>query len=352
MLSKTLKMQLESNIKCNRQAGFSLIELVIAMLLFTIVTGAVYGLLEAARSDRFTTNERVEIMQGARNALNAIGRDALNAGYGFPQTGASLPHNALSTIMGLPARAGTSLDLLTAVVAGPAINTNNLTGLKTDQVTFVFQDFNFNGGQPVNVTNITPSGSQVTIALSGGVTNSIFLPNDLYVITGSTSSAIGMETSTAATDKVLFASSDPLGVNTPSAASGPIGNVPTPAAIYRIGWVTYRVLANGTLVRTVYGNGTVPSGPTGLQDQPLAYNVENMKVQYVMADGTTSNSPAAGPDGILGTADDVPANLQNVRQVIVTLTVRSPENDRRNNTPYRLTLSSTFDTRNLGYDRR
>ena len=72
----------------NSQSGFSLIELLIAVVLFTIVITSAYGLLEAARGSRSVVNQQVQTMQSARNALNTFGRDVLNAGYGdFRQSG-------------------------------------------------------------------------------------------------------------------------------------------------------------------------------------------------------------------------------------------------------------------------
>ncbi|MEJ7623179.1 MAG: hypothetical protein WKF34_04240, partial [Pyrinomonadaceae bacterium] len=82
---------------------------------------------------------------------------------------------------------------------------------------------------------------------------------------------------------------------------------------------------------------------------PMVYGVEDFQIQYVMDDGTLSNNPSAGTDGIAGTADDTPSNLAAVRQVRFTISVRSIENDQRGQ-PYRATMTSTFGTRNLGYD--
>jgi hypothetical protein len=68
-----------------------------------------------------------------------------------------------------------------------------------------------------------------------------------------------------------------------------------------------------------------------------------------MDDGTLSDNPSAGADGIPGTADDLPANLAKIRQVRFTVHVKTNELDHRNQ-PYRINMSSTFSTRNLGYD--
>lgn len=354
------------------QSGFSILELLITTALFIIVTGAVYGMLRVAASDRFMTNQRVEIMQSARTALNAIGRDALNAGNGFPREGARLPDNAVSTVNGLVVDSNAALDILPPVIPGRLVNPNNLSGANTDQITFLYQDLTFNNALPVNITVINASGSQITINPAGpdgilgngdDVNNGIFGANNIIMITGLSipagggpgipASAVGMVTAPpggAANTNVYFATTAPIALNLPGALTSgiPTINSGTRTAT-RVAWIRYRVLQNGTLVRTVVGN---IAGAAGTQDQPLAYNIEGMAVEYVMADGTTSVNPGAGIDGILGNGDDTPANLFNVRQVRVTLTARSPEPDPRNNQIYRATLTSTFNTRNLGYDTR
>ncbi|MBC7912124.1 MAG: PilW family protein, partial [Pyrinomonadaceae bacterium] len=194
--------------------------------------------------------------------------------------------------------------------------------------------------------------------------------NDLVIITGGNSSAIGMVTGTAngvpaagtvtacgalpnipyvvpantTARTIQFVSTDLLGMNK-TGAQNIIRNVTPLATLSRVKLATYRVLNDGTLVRTEYGNFT----PGGKQDMPLAYNVEDMQIKYVLTDGTLLDDPAAGVDGIFGNGDDTPDNMENVRQVRITVTVRSPERDKNGNY-HKVTLASTFNTRNIGYD--
>jgi prepilin-type N-terminal cleavage/methylation domain-containing protein len=368
MKELTFQMQHKPADQRNRQAGFSLIELLISITLFATVTGAIYGIMSIASKDRFTTNQRVQIMQSARNALNAIGRDAMNAGYNLPNTiSARIPDDALNTIVGLPADTNTAVDLVAPILACPRTTTNNLSklttppnGLKTDQVSFLFQDPTFYNGGSVPVTSVTGASNLVTIDTKGpdgiaatadDITNAIFTTNDLYLAWNSSTAALGTVTALPGTTQLTFAA-DPLSLNLPIGGAGQVVSLTTPFSITRVTWVTFRVLADGTLVRTVYGG----SG-TGKTDMPLAYGIEEMKVDYVTKDGTTyssatPDSPGAGLDKALGNADDTPSKLLDVRQIRVTLKVRSAENDLRNNNPFTTTLSATFNTRNLGYDKR
>jgi prepilin-type N-terminal cleavage/methylation domain-containing protein len=368
MKESTFQMQYKLGDERNGQAGFSLIELLISITLFATVTGAVYGIMSIASKDRFTTNQRVQIMQSARNALNAIGRDAMNAGYNLPNTiSARMPDNALNTVVGLPADTGTAVDLVAPIVAGPRITSNNLSiltsspnGLKTDQVSFLYQDPTFYSGRAVPVTSVTAASNLITIDTKGldataatadDIDNTIFTTNDIYLAWNNTAAALGTVTALTGTNQLTFAATDPLSLNTPT-GGGQLISLSAPFSITRVTWVTFRVLQDGTLVRTVYG-GASP----GKTDMPLAYGIEEMKVDYVTKDGTTyssttPDSPGAGTDKALGNADDTPSKLLDIRQIRVTLKVRSAENDLRNNNPFTTTLSATFNTRNLGYDKR
>lgn len=110
--------------------------------------------------------------------------------------------------------------------------------------------------------------------------------------------------------------------------------------------VTYFVTPDGTLTRREFANRTPVAN---FIDEPLVYGVENFQIRYVMDDGTVSDNPSAGLNGIAGDADDTPANLAAVRQIRYTVNVRSTEKNVANQ-PYRVNQTSTFSTRNLGYD--
>jgi prepilin-type N-terminal cleavage/methylation domain-containing protein len=321
----------------NDQSGFSLIELLIALLIFAIVVAAIYGLLELGRSDRFVTNQRVEVMQNVRIALNAIGRDALNAGFEFPVGGALLPKDTLSPLLDVTVGSNTNADFLTPVIAGPDETINDLSGERTDQITFAFRDVTFNNNQLLEINSINANGSEVTLA-SG--TNAACRVNDIYMITGTNNSAIGVMTPTASVNTIKFDGGDILDVNRPDPpnSNNQIRSVIAPASLMRIQLVTFHVLPNGTLMRTVYGNDPA----VAKQTMPLAYDVENMIIEYVLSNGTVTVTPP-------------PNNFRNVSQIQVTITARSPQTHNRsvdeNGDPmeFKTTLTSVFNTRNISY---
>lgn len=68
----------------NREAGFSLMELVVAMCVMMIITGAATSLLVGAFSVRSREDERTEAIGDVRRALNILSRELANSGYQLP----------------------------------------------------------------------------------------------------------------------------------------------------------------------------------------------------------------------------------------------------------------------------
>src|SRR3989304_323513 len=62
-------------------SGFSLIELMVVMVIFLVVTGAVFGLLNTAQVRYRSEQQFLDSLQGARTGLEQITRDIHRAGY-------------------------------------------------------------------------------------------------------------------------------------------------------------------------------------------------------------------------------------------------------------------------------
>src|SRR5882724_11121076 len=67
-----------------RQAGFSLIELLVALGIFLLVTGAAFTLLGSSQQRYQTESQVLTSFQEARLALDQIVRDVNDAGYPPP----------------------------------------------------------------------------------------------------------------------------------------------------------------------------------------------------------------------------------------------------------------------------
>ncbi len=371
--------------------GFTLIELIVALVLFLVVTSTIYGLLEVGRIDRNRSSRRSDILKNARIAIHLIGRDALNAGLGYHRRGAVAPDGFLNSRFGIDADADSDRDMITSIMVGSDVFPNNLSsipGHRTDTVVFASRDLNFNPpppspgmlpiGEVIELTDVSfPGGSPSTPRLkaktaTGAAAAAI---HDLYLVESDTSQVAIMATGVNVADTIDAAPSDPLGVNQPLDGAGSAGSVlrkcdpPTAtdppvldencttyiaglnsATLKRFFMVSYNVTPDGTLVRTMYGNNRT-GGPGGqITVQPLAYNVEDLQFQYVLEDGTVTDNPVAGADMMLGTADDDQDAVNRIRQITVSVRVQSTEADERTRRPEVITLNATFSARNMDYD--
>ena len=87
-----------------------------------------------------------------------------------------------------------------------------------------------------------------------------------------------------------------------------------------------------------------------VQELPMAYNVEDFQIRYVLDDGTVTDNPSVGPDGLVGTVDDDWQQFNRIRQLTISVKVQSTEPDEKTGLLESISFSSTFSTRNLGYD--
>lgn len=355
-----IEIQKKTNERSDER-GFSLIELMVAMVVFLIVTGAIWGLLQVAQRGRTTVSEGVQITKSVRFGMNMLGRDTYNAGFGYPlTTTVVLTNERLSDLLGIPNDYDATRDTMPPIIVGNNVTENTLNttpNTMTDQVTFLFKDSTFNlvtdmatgrqSSQPLNI-NAATTTDEIDEILPISGSNAACRINDIYLVTGSTGSTIGVATGLNGTDKVQFANGDPLGFN----RTGPTGwlrGITTPASMMRVFMVTYHVTGDGTLMRRRYANMPPPAPSDPWIDEPLVYGIENFQIQYIMDDGSISDNPSAGPDGTPGTPDDNQANLSKIRQIRFTLNARSMEFDQTGQ-PYRTSMTSTFSTRNLGYE--
>ncbi len=340
----------------NQQRGFSIVELLVSMVIFMVVTGSIWGVLSVARQSRAVVSEQVALAKNVRVGLNLIGRDTFNAGFGYPLLNTVvLPDNRVSSLLGIPNDPDTVRDTIPPIIAGNNItlNTFNTTaGVRTDQVTFLFKDSTFNlvagVSQPLNINAATTTGGGIDEVVPISGSNASCRVNDIYLISGNTGSTLGLATALNGASAVQFSNGDVLGFNQ-TGVGGPLRAITIPASMQRVLMTTYFVTPDGILTRREFANVPVATPAVAFVDEPLVYGVENFQIQYVMDDGTLSDNPGAGPDGVAGTADDTQASLAAVRQVRYTINVRSNELD-STGVPYRETMTSTFSTRNLGYD--
>ncbi len=357
-----------SKSQSGNESGFSIVEMIVSMAVFMIIIGTIYGLLQVGLIDRNRASRRSDVLKNARAAMHLIGRDALNAGLSYNKSGAIVPDGFISTRLGIPTFADSQRDILTSIVGGNDLFVDILnpdSTARTDIISFSYRDSDFNGGNVISLNNASAAtAAPATVRLQS-------LPNDarnargfdLYLVESDSSQVAVMATGLPSSSAIDIAPGDPLGINQPLNGTGTgvsilqkcttiiTENCTTyVASIKRFFWFAYKVKADGTLVRQVFGNNTGGLAAEQVQEMPVAYNIENFQVRYVLEDGSTTDNPASGLDGIAGNADDRPSDFNLVRQITITIKVQATENDEQTGKPESITLNGTFSTRNLEYD--
>jgi prepilin-type N-terminal cleavage/methylation domain-containing protein len=108
------------NLKKNKNAGFSMLELMIAMTIMLGLLALVSGIFARALSTRDFESSRTDALTSAQAALNVISREVANSGYGIVENGD--PSNGLvltdCTTKRLHLRANVDNDNLTTTEPG------------------------------------------------------------------------------------------------------------------------------------------------------------------------------------------------------------------------------------------
>lgn len=362
---------LKKAVNKNSEKGLTVIELLIAMMIFLIVMGSVYGILKIGNMSRTTINSRSENIKNVRMAINSLGREAVNAGLGYNRIGGTVPDDFTADNFGLPEDADEDSDLLTAISAGYNIGESDLTkkGEKNDVVAFAFRDFQFNDGFPIVINDVTENGDTLILKTPDGACANC-RPFDLFLIeAGDGKKAIILSTDIVNGNSIILGGDDdPLNVNygkkkgkkgkdddddddgkkdkkekstvkkcKDGNKSNCIDYKSTTVVAKKIYLVSYNIGADGTLIRTTFGNNTGGGPDEQILKQPIANGVRSFKIQYLLTDGTVTEDPSV--------ANTQKERCNDIVQLEVTVTV-----DSETNSSEPITLTSTFSTRNLKYD--
>jgi Tfp pilus assembly protein PilV len=282
------------NRKLNRQAGFSMMELLISMATMTIITGAAFALIGGSLKFTNATYHVTDAEQTLRTAHEIINRDLTTAGNGLKGVGMiNVPRGFVTNYLTLTADSADPNNLALVVSddnvpgttavrqSSPAANVL----AKSDRLTMLTQDTSFNNGNAVSLFagQITVSGSNTNIAV--GATNiGLFQVGEIYAIT-SQNLAFGVITSiNNTTNTLIMSNGDVYGINQ-TGASAPISTVSAvvsgvstqAASLKRMQIIHYYVNANNLLIRRVFGVKGV-----GFVDNPIAEHVTNLQFRYLL----------------------------------------------------------------------
>ncbi len=334
-----------------RENGFSLIEMMVAMvILIAVVAAATQAIIQAQHVSEAVALE-ANIQENLRAGMHFIVRDLTQAGEGVPAAGISVPNTAagVSHIArpGTPAASifeDASVPPKTYTTLPPVIPGNTLGsvvttvnpasgavltgGFNTDIVTILYADntlVSSAGGAaaplltaapvtsvapavPVCPGVITPTGSSVTLApacftMPGGPTP--ITVGNLIMFHNINGTALEYVTSVAGST-INFATGDPAGLNLTGLPNGTVANLAvaaTPTTITRVWMVTYYLdvvtnPAKPQLIRQVnYPN--YPAATPANPPQAVGEVIENLQFSYDIVD----SQDAAGTYGLAGPGD-------------------------------------------------
>jgi prepilin-type N-terminal cleavage/methylation domain-containing protein len=335
-----------------RANGFSLLEMIIAMALGTLVLGAAVQIYSQGVAATWTVSQRAELQQDFRAASNMLTRDISLAGAGLnPGTALALP-SATTPVYGCdqtkcyingtagapyPIKSGTPYlyGLLTGYNAGPTISS-----MTNDIITTIYTDSTFYLN--CYATTITARGV-VTFSQPAGATPwAGCLPNssatapqaindsvvgltqgDLVLMTLGGNPVVaevtgpittGVDGAGNTTYSVPFANNDALKMNqTPVGATAGLNSTALNAS-----GTASAAPCGGTgpcrlLVITYYlDNGVSPPRlmrqVSGHTPQPVAENVAYMKFSYDLYNGSTNTPAVNQPNPGSGDSNDTASN--------------------------------------------
>lgn len=349
------------------RSGFTLIELLVSMALGLVVIGIATALFKGGMSVSFLVGQRAEMQQNARGAVHAIIHDLSLAGTGVPSGGVQLPAGTGSVVPRFDCNQAGNCNLannsfpnnrLSAIIPNPG-GGPTVIGAVTSAVSTAHTDSALALNQ-YPLVSITPAGTAITVdSRTTPILNNPGIGlqvGDLILLTNSNGSAIGEVTTFDTSGNIFFADSDTLKINQSGAAYGNIKSLASagPPVTYpsttatRIFFITY-FIEHGAgpdgVLGTADDTNRLMRQVNGLSPTPVADNIENLQLTYDIFDD-------AGGIAIANTPD---ANLKynQIRKVNVAVTARSASKASPTAVDYqRLTLATAVSPRNLSYHDR
>jgi hypothetical protein len=287
-----------------------------------------------------------EVNDNLRAAVTMMTRDLLSAGSGMPTGGIAVASGSGAGTVKRPSWNDQTFPfnngVLSAITPGNQLGPVS-DGRATDEVTILMVD----PQSPVYpLSGLTPSGSQVTVDNSINLADPTLQINvgDLLMLSNANGNVLGMATNVIPnSNKVLFAASDPLNINQPSASHGNIASLQNagsnsypPTVMYRIRMITYSVDTDGTVPRLMrrINNQAPVDVADGIDVLQLTYDYDDPASGDLLADQPTVAAP------------------NQIRQVHLLVEARSQRPLRQSRQYVRRTLATSVAIRNLAYKNR
>jgi type II secretory pathway pseudopilin PulG len=338
-------------------AGYSLVELLVAMAITITILGATMSAMTHAMRANETALLVTGMNSNMRTAMDLMVRDMLQIGSGLPPGHFVLiPSGTGATQMNIPGPPGTTFKSavgdtdLNAVNPGPGLGPT-VGGVATDTITMLMADSTFND---VALVARASSGASIDVnpAVNIGSGPDRVTPGQLMMLDkGGYAILLQVTSIDAAAHRIFFAAGDSLNLNqhtTPAGSTAALNAQapspdtalpspqtvpPTPSlhtTVTRVRMVTYyidnTIPAHPRLARRINnGSHTTFDNNSG---STVAYDIDKLRISYDLADGVgnPANVRFVAAD-FAGTGACAPAicSVNQIRKVNITLGARSRE---------------------------
>jgi prepilin-type N-terminal cleavage/methylation domain-containing protein len=401
---KTPRCTLTASIRRRRsERGFTLVELLMAMAITTVILGATMVAMTDAIKATESATQITDLNNGLRTAMDLMVRDLLQVGQGLPGgRSISVPTGTGSVTMQLPGPVGSDYDLdgpsfcppraddpdticedITAVIPGPERGPVVVDGQRaTDMITTLAADTSFD---TVPLRTFAADGRSITVPLPGttapahpsghnisdnpdvGADN--IRPGDLIMLTKGAASTL-VEVSSVSGQQINFAASDSLRLNQAATVIGSAGDLQNNAPVdtcsptatcfvttvaTRIRMISYYLDVttdplHPRLIRRI--NNGVWNDFDNSGGTVVAFDVEGLTFSYDLADGVTNPSNVRMDDADLagtGRCAPSPCYPNQIRKINVVMSGRSRMTRRGTRQYFRNRLTTQVSLRSLAF---
>jgi prepilin-type N-terminal cleavage/methylation domain-containing protein len=369
-----------------RDAGFTLIEVLVAVTLMLIIMAATLGTLTSAINATNGVALMADTQENLRAGMNYIVRDLVQAGEGLPQTGLTIPNTGTASAASAVNRPGptgigtfpTSWTVLPDIAPGYQLGqSTTAAGVNTDMITIIYADntlidsnqhwlneypINTPGGG-TNCSGTTPKPNGTISTTVGGVTTITFDSTCVNINTGNTALAVGdlillqasggpmalltITNASPSTNTITLGTTpDPFDLNASGQPAGTISQIQSPASSRTYTTTT----ATRVWMVTYYVNNSNSQSPILMRQvnmrtaQEVGEVIENLQFFYDVLNAGSS-PPAVTTDVTSPTV----AQLPYVRDVYVWLYARSLNTFPQSGKYFRNNLQSAVSIRSLNF---
>lgn len=340
------------------EQGFSLLEVLIAMVVMIVVTGAIFALMRDSMKTSTAAMELTDGQQALRTGLEYINRDLINTGDGLnslsnirvpenfvrnfltlnPVLDASNPGfvdlGLLTTDNNLPANTPVLGTLPAATVRSAPLLTDRISILQLEQ-SEIFTTITIASGDLNPATGFARVSSTDINRFAVGEIYFITSAQGGIFLTITDRDSVG-----SPTPSLVFAPGDAYGLNSAAQLNFITNAGMLPVAICRMKIIHYYVNNNGLLMRRVFGVRNA-----GFNESVIAEHAVSLQFRYFLNMHDLSGN-VAQPEAQLTTSEQ----QVETRQVEATLTVETPRT-LQNGLRQQLTMTAATSVRNMQFRR-